>query len=125
MNIFTKAALAALVSLGAMGASAPANAGVDVDIHVNTPRVHRPAYRPRVVVVRPAPVVVIRPAPVVVVRPGYGRCAPGLALEKAANRGLRRVAIEKIGPNRVVVSGRTGGVWAKMVFANVRGCPRL
>jgi hypothetical protein len=133
MNIFTKVALAALVSFGAMGASAPANAGVDVDIRVHTPRVVvrkpvvvvRPAYRPRVVVVRPAPVVVVRPAPVVVVRPSVGRCAPGLALEKAANRGLNRVAIEKIGPNRVVVSGRTGGVWAKMVFANVRGCPRL
>ena len=125
-NIFTKVALAALVGIGALGVSAPANAGsVDVDIRVRTPHVVvrkpvivvRPAYRPRVVVVRPAPVVVVRP--------GYGRCAPGLALQKAANRGLNRVAIQSVGPNRVVVSGRTRGVWAKMVFANVRGCPRL
>jgi hypothetical protein len=117
-TLFTKIALAALVGVGALGVSAPAQAGsVDVDIRVRTPHV---VVRKPVIVVRPA----YRPQ-VVVVRPGYGRCAPGLALQKAANRGLNRVAIQSVGPNRVVVSGKTRGLWAKMVFANVRGCPRL
>lgn len=128
MNIFTKVALAALVGIGAMGASASANAA-QVEVIVRQPHVVvrkpvvvvRPAYRQQVVVVRPAPVVIVRPAPVIV----GGRCAPGLALQKAANHGLNRVAIEKVGVNRVVVTGKSRGVWAKMVFANVRGCPRL
>lgn len=117
-NIFTKAAAAALIAVGAVAASAPANAA-QVEVIIKQP------VRKQVVVVRPAPVVVVKPAPVVVVKPAYGRCAPGLALQKAANHGLNRVAISNIGPNRVVVTGKTRGVWAKMVFANVRGCPRL
>ncbi|MBL0375350.1 hypothetical protein JJB09_25370 [Rhizobium sp. KVB221] len=118
-NFITKAVLATLVGLGAMGATSQANAGsVDVDVRIRAPHVH---VRPPVVVVRPA---YVRP-PVVVVRPGYGRCQQGLALQKAANRGMNRVAISNVGPNRVVVSGKIRGTWAKMYFANVRGCPRL
>lgn len=114
-SFITKAALAAVVALGAFGATSQAQAGsVDVDVRVRTPHV----------IVR-KPVVVVKPAPVIVLKQRYGRCAPGLALQKAANRGLNRVAISHIGPNRVVVSGKIRGVWAKMSFANVRGCPRL
>ena len=48
-----------------------------------------------------------------------------LALAKASRNGLNKVAISHIGPNRVVVSGKVRGAWAKLAFANVRGCPRL
>jgi hypothetical protein len=121
-TFITKAALAAVVALGALGATTQANAGsVDVDVRVRTP--HVVVRTPHVVVRKP--VVIVRPAPVVVVRPAYGRCAPGLALQKASNRGLNRVAISHVGPNRVTVSGKIRGMWAKVSFANVRGCPRL
>lgn len=112
-SFITKAALAAVVAIGAFGATSQANAA-QVDVIVRTPHVVR------------KPVVVVRPAPVVVIRPAVGgRCAPGLALQKAANHGLNRVAVSFVGPNRVTVTGKIRGVWAKMSFANVRGCPRL
>ena len=121
-SIFTRIAVAAAVTFGAIGASTAANAG-SVDVVVKTPRV---VVSPRVVV-KPAPrrVVVVKPAPVVVVKPGYGRCQPGLALAKASRNGLNKVAISNIGRNRVTVTGKIRGAWAKMSFANVRGCPRL
>ncbi|MDB5526329.1 MAG: hypothetical protein JWM58_4092 [Rhizobium sp.] len=126
-NFITKAAVAALVSFGALGAASQASAGgIDVDVRVNTPRV---IVRKPVIVVKPAyvrpRVVVVPPSPVVIVKPAYGRCAPGLALDKAMRNGLNKVAISKVGPNRVVVSGKVRGAWAKMSFANVRGCPRV
>jgi len=113
-SIITKIALAAIVGLGAMGAASQANAGsVDVDIRIRTPHVVR------------QPVVIIRPAPVVILRPGKGRCSPQLALRKAYNRGLNRAAIQSIGPYRVIVSGKMRGMWTRMEFSNVRGCPRF
>ena len=116
-SIVTKIAVAAAVAIGALGMTAPAHAGsVDVDVKLKTPHV----------VVKPAPrVIVVKPAPVVVIKKGYGRCEPGLALAKASRNGLNKVAISHIGPNRVVVSGKVQGTWAKVSFANVRGCPRL
>jgi hypothetical protein len=123
-SIFTRIAVAAAVTLGALGAASQANAGgIDVDVRVKTPRV---VVQPRVVI-KPAPrhVVVVKPAPIVVVKPGYGRCQPGLALAKASRNGLNKVAISRVGPNRVTVSGKIRGAWAKISFANVRGCPRL
>lgn len=115
-NFIPKAALAALVALGAFGATSQANAA-SVDVIVRTPHV----------VVR-KPVIVVKPAfhpRVVVVKPVYGRCAPGLALDKAMRNGLNKVAISNVGPNRVTVQGKIRGNWAKISFANVRGCPRL
>lgn len=112
-SIATKIAVAAVIAMGALGAAAPAQAA-SVDVVV----------KPRVVI-KPAPRVVIKPAPVVVIKKGYGRCDPGLALAKASRNGLNRVAISHVGPNRVTVSGKIRGVWAKISFANVRGCPRL
>jgi hypothetical protein len=113
-SFVTRAALAAVVSLGAFGMTSQANAGsVDVDVRIKP----RPVVREKVIVVKP------KPAPVVVYK--HGRCQPSLALQKAANRGMNRVAISHIGPNRVTVSGKIRGAWAKMSFANVRGCPRL
>ena len=118
-SIVTKFAVAAAVAMGALGASMPAQAA-SVDIVVK-PRV---VAKPRVVV-KPAPrVIVVKPAPRVVIKRA-GRCQPGLALAKASRHGLNRVAISHIGPNRVTVSGKIRGAWAKMSFANVRGCPAL
>ena len=133
-SFITKAALAVTLALGALGAAGQANAGgVDVDVRIGGPRHYRPpvivrpapvvVVRPAPIVVRPAPIVV-RPAPVVVVKPGYGRCSQNLALQKAYNSGLNRAYVAKVGPNRVVVNGKIRGAWAKMAFANVRGCPR-
>jgi hypothetical protein len=121
-SMFTKIAVAAAVTLGAFGVTSQANAG-SVDVIVKTPHV---VVKPHVVI-KPAPrrVVVVKPAPVVVVKPGYGRCQPGLALAKASRNGLNKVAISHVGPNRVTVSGKIRGAWAKISFANVRGCPRL
>ncbi len=61
-------------------------------------------------------------------RPGWdgerrGRCAPGLAVDKARDFGLRRAQIVDVSPRRVVVEGRRRGEYRTVVFANVRGCP--
>lgn len=124
-SIVTKIAVAAAValgSLGAIGATAPVQAA-SVDIVVKPRVVVKPAHR---IVIRPAPrVVVVKPAPVIVIKKNYGRCQPGLALAKASRSGLNRVAISFIGPNRVTVTGKIRGNFAKISFANVRGCPGL
>jgi len=129
-SVFTKFAIAAALALGAVGATVPAAQAASVDIVVKPRVVVKPA--PRVVikpahrvVVKPAPIVVVKPAPVVVIKKGPGRCDAGLALAKASRNGLNKVAISHIGPNRVTVSGKIRGTWAKVSFANVRGCPRL
>jgi hypothetical protein len=116
-NFITRAALAAVVALGTFGAAAGANAA-QVSVVFKTPHV---VVRKPVIVVKPAPVVVVKPVPVVI----GGRCAPALALRKAANHGLNRVSVSFKGPNRVTVSGKIRGAFAKMSFANVRGCPVL
>ncbi|WP_275783757.1 hypothetical protein [Pararhizobium gei] len=61
-------------------------------------------------------------------RPGWGhgrrgRCAPGLAEDKARDYGLRRARVVDVSPRRVVVEGRRHGDYRNIVFANVRGCP--
>ncbi|ABR61049.1 hypothetical protein GOC91_11355 [Sinorhizobium medicae] len=52
-----------------------------------------------------------------------GRCAPGLAVEKARDRGLRRAYVADVTGRRVVVEGRRRGHRQAIVFANARGCP--
>lgn len=52
-----------------------------------------------------------------------GRCAPGLAVEKARDRGLRRAHVADVSRRQVVVAGRRYGERRAIVFANVRGCP--
>jgi len=122
-SVITKFAVAAALALGAVGATVPAAQAASVDIVVKPRVVVKPAPR---VVIKPAPrVVVVKPAPVVVIKKGPGRCDAGLALAKASRNGLNKVAISHIGPNRVTVSGKIRGAWAKVSFANVRGCPRL
>jgi hypothetical protein len=117
-NFITKAALAAVVALGAFGAATAGADAAQVKVVVKTPHV---VVRKPVVVVKPAPVVIVKPAPVVVA----GRCAPAVALKKAANHGLNRVSVSFVGPNRLTVSGKIHGNFARMNFANVRGCPAL
>lgn len=120
-SIVTKIAIAAVVALGAIGATAPAQAA-SVDVVIKPKVIVKPAPY---VVIKPAPrVVVVKPAPVIVAKPA-GRCQPGLALAKASRDGLNKVAISHIGPNRVTVSGKIRGAWAKISYANLRGCPRL
>jgi hypothetical protein len=122
-SVITKFAVAAALALGAVGAAVPAAQAASVDIVVKPRVVVKPAHR---VVIKPAPrYVVVKPAPVVVIKNRQGRCDAGLALAKASRNGLNKVAISHIGPNRVTVSGKVRGAWAKVSFANVRGCPRL
>jgi hypothetical protein len=52
-----------------------------------------------------------------------GRCVPGLAIDKARDRGLRRAHIADISRRQVVVEGRRHGYRQAIIFANVRGCP--
>ncbi|MGV3548988.1 hypothetical protein [Rhizobium sp.] len=123
-SFVTKFAVATAIVMGSLGAiatTAPAQAA-SVDIVVKPRVVIKPA--PRVVIKQAPRVVVVRPAPVIVVKPA-GRCQPGLALAKASRNGLNKVAISHIGPNRVTVSGKIRGNWAKVSFANVRGCPGI
>lgn len=121
-SIITKFAVAAALAFGAVGAAVPAAQAASVDIVVKPRVVVKPAHR---VVIKPAHRIVVKPAPVVVIKKGYGRCQPGIALAKASRHGLNKVAISHIGPNRVTVSGKVRGAWAKVSFANVRGCPTL
>lgn len=121
-SIVTKFAVAAALALGAVGAAVPAAQAASIDVVVKPRVVVKPAPR---VVIKPAPRVVIKPAPKVIVVKPAGRCQPGLALAKASSNGLNKVAISHIGPNRVTVSGKIRGNWAKISFANVRGCPAL
>ncbi|RVG82566.1 hypothetical protein [Sinorhizobium meliloti] len=52
-----------------------------------------------------------------------GRCAPGPAVDKARDRGLRRAYVADVTGRRVVVEGRRHGHRQAIVFANARGCP--
>ena len=54
-----------------------------------------------------------------------GRCAPGLAVAKARDFGLRRARIADVTPRRVVVEGFRYQHYGRMVFANDRHCPVL
>lgn len=54
---------------------------------------------------------------------GSRRCTPERALDKAERMGFRRVDLERVGRNRIVVSGRRDGEWYDVVFARERGCP--
>ena len=51
------------------------------------------------------------------------RCTPERALDKAQDLGFRRVELERVGRNRIVVSGRKHGERRDVVFARERGCP--
>lgn len=98
-NLFAKAAIAAVIALGAISATtvtASAN-----DFH---PGIHQARYdhHPR------------------------GRmCSPRLAVEKARDMGLRRARIDNVTPRRVVVDGFGRRGPDRIVFANVPGCPLI
>ena len=54
-----------------------------------------------------------------------GRCAPGLAVAKARDFGLRRAHVADVSRSKVVVEGFRRGDYRRIVFANDRGCPVL
>ncbi len=60
-------------------------------------------------------------------RPGFGRpgrgCNEWQAVETARDYGFRHPRVVRADPRKVVVEGRQRGGWARIVFANVRGCP--
>jgi hypothetical protein len=107
-RIFTKAALAALIGLGAMSAI-PATASANdfgVRIEVAGPRHHYDDRRHS--------------------NDRYYRgpmCSNRLALQKAARTGLRGARIVARSPRAVVIEGRRHHRHDRMVFANNRGCP--
>jgi hypothetical protein len=52
------------------------------------------------------------------------RCTPERALNKAERLGFRRVELERVNRNRIVVSGRKHGEWSDIVFSrDGRNCP--
>ncbi|OWK23307.1 hypothetical protein AJ87_36080 [Rhizobium yanglingense] len=58
-------------------------------------------------------------------RPARRACDPDDALDSARDAGLRRARIVRVSPRSVVVQGFTRRGPARMVFANVRGCPEI
>lgn len=54
-----------------------------------------------------------------------GRCAPWMATRKAERFGLRRAHVVDISRHRVIVEGRKRGRFITVAFANDRGCPTL
>lgn len=54
-----------------------------------------------------------------------GRCAPWMATRKAERFGLRRAHVVDISRRRVIVEGRKRGRFITVAFANARGCPTI
>lgn len=52
-------------------------------------------------------------------------CDPVDALDAARDAGLRRARVARVSPRNIVVEGFTRGGADRMVFANVRGCPKI
>ncbi|MCK8778515.1 hypothetical protein M0654_00830 [Rhizobium sp. NTR19] len=105
-NIFTKAGIAALVTLAGLSAVAPTASAANGDLVISVQhrdRHWRPDRRPDR-------------------RPG---CAPWLAEEKAARMGLRRVRVVDVSRRTVTVVGFDRRGRDRVVFANVRGCPLI
>lgn len=129
MLTFKTIALSAIIGIGALGGvattTATAEAGGNVQFHANSngafgiyigpggggyyngPRRHHRYERPH--------------------RRHYDRgfCKPRKAVRKARRMGLRRAHIKRVNNRKVVVVGRMDGYRERMVFANVRGCPRV
>jgi hypothetical protein len=51
------------------------------------------------------------------------QCTPNRALDTAEELGFRRVEIEDVRRNRIIVSGRRRGEYREIVFAREPGCP--
>ncbi len=97
-NLFAKAAIAALIALGAISATAVTASANDF-----RPGIHQARYEHM-----------------------RGRaCSPGLAVRKAHDMGLRRARIENVTPRRVVVEGFGRRGPDRVVFANAPGCPLI
>lgn len=97
INLFAKAGLAALITLGAVSATAATASANDFAASV-----HQVRYDHRV-----------------------RACSPIRAVQKARAMGLRRAHLVNITPRRVVVDGFNRRGPARVVFANVPGCPLI
>jgi len=51
------------------------------------------------------------------------QCSPDRALDTAEALGFRRVEVEQVRRNRIIVSGRFRGKWREVVFSRQPGCP--
>lgn len=51
------------------------------------------------------------------------QCTPERALDTAEELGFRRVNVEEVRRNRIVVSGRFRGKWREVVISREPGCP--
>jgi hypothetical protein len=99
-NKIKNIALAGLVSLGAFAAAPAAQAG-DVKVTVGVSIVvdgHRDWRHSRA-------------------------CTPQRALNKAQRLGFRRVSLDSVKRNRIVVDGRRNGERREVVFARQANCP--
>ncbi|AYG59697.1 hypothetical protein [Rhizobium jaguaris] len=98
INIFAKAGIAALITLGAVAATVSTASANDVSASSHQER-HDPHH---------------------------GRiCSPISAVQKARAIGLRRAHSKNITPRRVVVEGAGRHGPNRVVFANVPGCPLI
>jgi hypothetical protein len=124
-NIFKKTILAAVLGLGALTASVPAASAAGLEVTIETV-----GYRNGFLEVRD------HDRGERWGRHGRrddwgrrhhsrGRCAPGLAIAKARDFGLRRARIADMSPRKVVVDGFRRGGYSRIVFANDRHCPVL
>ena len=112
-NIFAKAAIAAVLSLGTLAAIPAAASANDFGVYfgVGGPGYHHRHHNDR------------RDYRVFHGERHAGRCSDGRAIWKAERTGLHRAYVTRRGPGRVVVEGRRHHRFDRMVFANSRGCP--
>jgi len=97
ISLIAKAGIAALITLGAISATAATASANDFSVSVHQARYD---YRARA-------------------------CSPIAAVQKARAMGLRRARIDNITPRRVVVDGFSRRGPDRIVFANARGCPLI
>ena len=124
MNRIRKAALSALIGLGAL-AALPAAAQADSFYFGITP------HGPSAGVVVDGGRSYHRPAPSPWDRGRWGRhherwdrgCSAGEALRKADRMGISRARISRETPRSITVSGRTHGRYVAVSFSRARSCP--
>ncbi|WP_047456180.1 hypothetical protein [Rhizobium rhizogenes] len=98
ISLIAKAGIAALITLGAISATAATASANDFSASVHQARYDH--HRGRA-------------------------CSPIAAVQKARAMGLRRAHIGNITPRRVVVDGFSRRGPDRIVFANARGCPLI
>lgn len=99
-SLFTKAAFAALIGLGAIAAVPSVAAARDVGVRIEVrDGYHRPHWNDR------------------------RACSNREAVWRAERSGMRRAYVAGRGPNRIILEGKRGYRFDRMVVANRPGCP--